>query len=88
MPGGNNDAVVPITAVSTVGDNNENVAIGNAALKNFGLSSYVPTGLGEFGQNVAVGFASQTLNTGALLEPVTGTEFSGSFNVSVGGRSL
>jgi len=88
VPGGDNNAVIPITAVSTVGDNNENVAIGNSALKNFGLSSYVPTGLGQFGQNVAVGFASQTLNTGALLEPVTGTEFSGSFNVSVGGRSL
>ena len=88
VPGGDGNAVIPITAVSTVGDNNENVAIGNSALKNFGLSSYVPTGLGQFGQNVAVGFASQTLNTGALLEPVTGTEFSGSFNVSVGGRSL
>ena len=88
VPGGDSNAVIPITAVSTVGDNNENVAIGNSALKNFGLSSYVPTGLGQFGQNVAVGFASQTLNTGALLAPVTGTEFSGSFNVSVGGRSL
>ena len=88
VPGGNEDCVLGIVSVSNVENNNESVAIGNDALKIFGSSTVFPTTFNyQYGQNVAVGYSSLTSNTGVALDGL-GNEYSGSFNVAVGGRSL